>query len=111
MLERHFTCLNTGKVHHEVQYGLSSLTVQEASPARLLEVVRSEWGIENGLHYRRDVTFQEDQTRMTRKTMARIMATINNLVIALLKTQGYDNLAHARRVFDADPHKSLALIL
>jgi predicted transposase YbfD/YdcC len=110
-LERRFTYLASGKVHHEVQYGLTSLTAQEASPQRLLEIVRSEWGIENGLHYRRDVTFEEDGTRMTHKTMGRVMAAIHNLVIGLINQQGFDNHAYARRVFDADPSRALAIIL
>ena len=111
MLERRFTYLATQQIVYEVQYGLTSLTAQEASPERLLAIVRSEWGIENGLHYRRDVTFQEDQTRMTHKYMGRAMAVINNLVIGLLNSQGFENHAHARRVFDASPAKALALIL
>ena len=110
-LERRFTTLATGTVYHEVQYGLTSLTAAEASPQRLLEIVRSEWGIENGLHYRRDKTFQEDQTRMTRPAMGRAMACINNLVIGLFNRQGFANHAQARRQFDADPAKALALIL
>ena len=110
-LERRFTCLATGELTCEVQYGLTSLSAQAASPERLLRIVRSEWRIESGLHYRRDVTFQEDQTRMTRKSMGRVMSIINNLVIGLLNCQGYDNHAHARRVFDASPDKALALIL
>jgi len=109
-LERRFTCLATGVVETEVQYGLTSLTAQKADPKRLLKIVRSEWGIENGLHYRRDVTFQEDQTRMTVKRGARVMATINNLVISLINSQGISNHAHARRVFNACPAKALALI-
>ena len=110
-LERRFTCLSTGSVETEIQYGLTSLTAQEADPKRLLSIVRSEWGIENGLHYCRDVTFQEDQTRMTVKSMGRAMAIINNLVISLINHQGYTNHAHARRVFNACPAKALALIL
>jgi predicted transposase YbfD/YdcC len=110
-LERRFTTLVTGAVHHEVQYGLTSLTAAEASPQRLLEIVRSEWGIENGLHYRRDKTFQEDQTRMTRPAMGRAMACINNLVISLFNRLGFSNHSHARRQFDADPAQALALIL
>ncbi len=86
-LERRFTYLSTGLVETEVQYGLTSLTAQEADPKRLLKIIRSEWGIENGLHYRRDVTFQEDQTRLTVKRMGRVMATINNLVISLINSQ------------------------
>lgn len=109
-LERRFSDLATGKVTCEVQYGLTDLTAQQASPGRLLQIVRSHWGIENGLHYRRDVTYLEDQTRMTHKKMGRAMAIINNLVISLLNSQGYVNHAHARRVFDASPDKALSLI-
>jgi predicted transposase YbfD/YdcC len=109
-LERRFTCLSTGLVETEVQYGLTSLTARKADPKRLLKIIRSEWGIENGLHYRRDVTFQEDHTRMTVKRLGRVMATINNLVISLINSQGFDNHAHARRVFNACPAKALALI-
>ena len=47
---------------------------------------------------------------MTNKAMGRAMAIINNLVISLLNSQGFDNYAHARRVFDACPHKALAII-
>lgn len=60
--------------------------------------------------YRRDVTFQEDQTRMTVKSTARVMAIINNLVISLINHHGYKNHAHARRVFNACPAKAFALI-
>jgi predicted transposase YbfD/YdcC len=109
-LERRFTILATGAVEYEVQYGLTSLTAQQASPERLLQIVRSQWGIENGLHYRRDVTFHEDRTRMTERSMGRAMAAINNLVIGLINNQQFPNHAHARRVFNACPAKALALI-
>jgi len=109
-LERRFTDLATGAVDQAVRYGLTSLPSQKASPKRLLEIVRSEWGIENGLHYRRDVTFEEDATRMTSKPAARAMAAINNLVASLLAIQGFQNFAQARRLFDARPHQALAII-
>lgn len=109
-LERRFTSLATGEIESEVRYGLTSLTAQKASPKQLLSIVRSEWGIENGLHYRRDVTFQEDQTRMTNKNMGRVMTIINNLVISMLNSQGFNNHAQARRVLNASPSKALALI-
>lgn len=109
-VERHFTYASTGKVHQETQYGITSLKVEEADPKTMLALVRSEWSIENGLHYRRDVTFHEDKTRMTLKTIARSMAIINNLVIALLHKQGFANHAQARRMFDAHPLTALMLI-
>ena len=109
-VERRFTYCNSGKVHHEIHYGITSLHAQRADPQKLLEVIRTEWGIENGLHYRRDVTFHEDKTRMTRKRMAQAMACINNLVIALFYKHGFANHAHARRILDAHPLAALAFI-
>ena len=109
-LERRFTTLATGKVETEILYGLTSLTRPKAAPEKLLVIVPSEWGIENGLHYRRDVTFQEDHTRMTDKKMGRAVAIINNLVVSLLNNQGFSNHAQARRQFNASPDKALALI-
>jgi predicted transposase YbfD/YdcC len=109
-LERRFTQLASGVVEQEVRYGLTSLSSQEASPELLMALVRSQWGIENGLHYRRDVTFQEDDTRMTRKRMGRAMATINNSVVNWLALQGFRNFAQARRLYDARPQQALALV-
>jgi len=108
-LERHFVHSSTGKVHQETQYGITSLKIAEANPEKMLALVRSAWGIENQLHFRRDVTFHEDRTRMTRKPMARSMAVINNLIIALLTKQGSTNHAQARRLFCAKPALALNL--
>ena len=88
-------------------YGLTSLSAAEASPERLLALARAYWGIENGLHYRRDVTFHEDRTRLTRGHAGRVMASLNNLVIGLLRHAGATNLAQARRWCDA--HLTLTL--
>jgi predicted transposase YbfD/YdcC len=109
-LDRHFIHSSTGKVHQETQYGITSLKANQANPEKMLELVRSEWSIENKLHFRRDVTFQEDKTRMTHKSIARSMAIINNLVISLMNKQNFSNHAQARRIFCAKPASALALI-
>jgi len=95
----------------QVVYGLTSLSVAEASPDRLLALVRQYWGIECGLHYRRDVTLQEDNTRLTVGNAGHIMAIFNNLVIGLALQHGFHNLAKARRLFNAQPAQALNLIL
>ncbi len=38
------------------------------------------------------------------------MTIINNLVIGIINSQGFDNHAQARREFNAYPAKALALI-
>jgi len=109
-IERERRTLKTGKTTHETVHGLTSLTRAEAHPDRLLTLVRSYWGIENGLHHRRDVTFREDATRLTRGHAGRVMAILNNLVIGLLRWCGHTNLAQARRSYDAHLPAALTLV-
>ena len=94
----------------QVVYGLTSLTPHKASPRKLLTLTRQFWGIESGLHYRRDVTLQEDATRLTVGNSGHIMAILNNLVIGLCIHNGFENLAKARRLFDAKIEQALQLI-
>lgn len=95
----------------QIVYGLTSLAPQEAAPERLLSLVRRYWGIENGLHFRRDVTLHEDDTRLMVANSGHNMAILNNLVIGICLHNGFDNLAKARRKFDAKPGLALELIL
>ena len=110
-LERHFKRLRDGHVTHEVVYGITSLTLAEAGAAQLLQVIRSHWGIENGLHYRRDETLREDWCHLKRGQAARAMAVINNLIVGLTLHLGWTNLAATRRYFDAYPDKAQRLVL
>jgi predicted transposase YbfD/YdcC len=95
----------------EVVYGLTSLSPEQAPPKKLILLLRSYWGIESGLHYRRDVTLHEDNTRLTVGQAGHTMAIINNLVIGLCIRNGFTNLAQARRRFSAKPTEALKLIL
>ncbi len=95
----------------QVVFGLTSLSPEKANPERLLKLVRSYWGIENELHYRRDVTLGEDATRTVVGNTGHNLAIINNLVVSLSLMNGYKNLAKARRLFDAKPAKALELII
>jgi predicted transposase YbfD/YdcC len=95
----------------EITYGLTSLPADKASPDKLLSLLRQYWGIEAGLHFRRDVTLHEDATRMTVGKSGHNMAILNNLIIGLCLHSGHQNLAKARRLFCAQPKKALDLIL
>lgn len=110
-LERQITTSKTGKTRCEVVYGITSLPSEDASPEQLLRILRSYWHIENGLHYRRDVTLQEDRTHFKKSTAAHIMAIINNLVLALVAKASFPFLPSARRFFAAHPDEALRLLL
>lgn len=110
-LERKFTSLKTRQLQEQVVYGFTSLSREEITPLQLLTLIRSYWGIENGLHYRRDVTLHEDKTRMTKRNTGRVMACLNNLVLALLIGKlKFRSLPSARRYFAAFPAQALALL-
>ncbi len=110
-LQRRFLFTKTGELQEQVVYGVTSLSREVITPKNLLTKIRTYWGIENGLHYRRDVTLREDHTRMTQGHAGRVMACLNNLVIGLVfsKTQ-FAYLPHARRFFDAHPTHAFALL-
>jgi hypothetical protein len=63
------------------------------------------------LHYPRDVTLHEDQTRFKKQSAAHIMAIINNLVIALIAKSDFLFIPSARRYFAAHPDSALNLLL
>jgi predicted transposase YbfD/YdcC len=112
-LERKIQGWRSGKCYRtscEIEFGITSLTRQKASPSRLLEIRRAHWGIESGLHYRRDVTLKEDATRMTVGNTGIIMASINNLVLALIRQAKFYNAAQARRWFAAKLSRAFTLL-
>lgn len=110
-LERWTISTSTGRVREQVVYGLTSLSREQVGCHQLLELSRAYWQIENGLHYRRDVTLNEDATRMTNPTQAEAIAIINNLVVALFQRSAFQYLPEARRHFNAYPQDALKLVL
>ncbi len=109
-LVRKVTCLATGVVTIDEVYGVTSLSPDRAAAGQLLDLIRQHWRIENSLHYRRDVTLQEDGTRMSNKQQARTIAALNSFIIGLVSKLGFTNHAFAQRVFEAKLTLSLAML-
>lgn len=112
-LQRQFQWRRNGRCYrtsNEVEFGITSLPRKQASPSRILRIRRAHWGIETGLHYRRDVTLQEDAMRMTTGAMGKVIASIHNLVLALIRQAKFHNAAQARRWFAAHLTKAFALL-
>lgn len=74
--------LKTGKVGTETVWVVTSLEPERADPLRLAALLRAHWSIENQLHWRRDWSFDEDRSRITHPSGARVMASLRNLAIA-----------------------------
>ena len=96
-LQREATDLSTGKFRSETVYGVTSLSAPKAGPTRLLSLNRCHWSIENGLHYVRDMSFDEDRCRIRKFAGAQVMASLRNLAISLLRLAAAVNIAAALR--------------
>jgi predicted transposase YbfD/YdcC len=98
-----------GVTTRETVYGITSLSVEEADAGRLLALARGHWGIENGLHYKRDVTLGEDGSRVRREGAPQVMAALRNSVVHLLDNTT-DSLAAAMRTMSNCFNKALTLL-
>lgn len=105
------TVQEDGKTRTEVVYGLTSLSPAQASAARLLELVRAHWSIENRLHWRRDVTLREDHCQVRKGDAPRVLAVLNSFLLGLLDFLGVSNVPKQMRIFDAHPLQALRLLL
>ncbi|MCK5713482.1 MAG: transposase [Hyphomicrobiaceae bacterium] len=75
--------LADGSRREEIAYCITSLLPSEADETRLASLIRGHWGIENGLHYRRDFTFDEDRCRIRNPNAAHVMASLRAIPIAV----------------------------
>jgi hypothetical protein len=72
----------------EIGYYATSLAVQEYDDAALLALIRGHWSaIENGTHYRRDVTLGEDANRTAHRQGAAVLASLRNLANGVYELQ------------------------
>ena len=73
----------------ETVYAITSLTAEKAGPERLLALSREHWGIENRLHYVRDVTGREDQGRTNAGNAPQVLAALRNTALTLVRRLGF----------------------
>jgi hypothetical protein len=102
--------VRTGAITEEVRYFITSLPPERADARRLLALVRGHWGIENRLHWVRDVTFGEDRCPIRTGAAPQAVAACRNLVIAVARRAGHDNVAAALRAFAGRPLAAIALL-
>ena len=77
--ERH----SGGRLSIEQRYYITSLDDVHS----FRQAVRSHWGIENELHWRLDVTFREDESRIRRGNAPHNMGVTRHVAMNLLKRE------------------------
>ena len=79
-VEREVFEVSSDKTRCERVYLISSQTRAQASAEQLLALNRGHWGIENKLHYVRDVAYDEDRCRARKGNSPRTLALVCVLV-------------------------------
>jgi predicted transposase YbfD/YdcC len=74
-----------GKEQRERRYFISSVGVPDAQ--RMLERIRGHWGVENGLHWCLDVSFDEDRRRIRKGHGAENFSRLSRIALNLLKRE------------------------
>ncbi|MGI8643438.1 MAG: ISAs1 family transposase [Thermomicrobiales bacterium] len=100
-----------GRNKRALHYGITSLTPDQADPARLLALKRGHWAIENHLHRRKDVTFGEDASLIHAGQGPTVMALLRDAAINILHRAGVHQVAARLRRHSQHPEEAIALVL
>jgi predicted transposase YbfD/YdcC len=99
-----------GQTRRAVASALTSLPPEQADPARLAQLWRGHWQIENGRQYIRDVTLGEDACQVRAGMAPSNLAACRNAALNLLRRSGATNVAAALRRHAMYPRQALALM-
>jgi predicted transposase YbfD/YdcC len=78
----------------ETRYYISDL---EESATDFSHRIRGYWGVENKVHYCKDVTLGEDKSRIRTDPLPQIWSIARNLTLNLYRDGGFNNMAQAKR--------------
>ncbi len=110
-IERESSTLDDVLTSIETRIYITDLADEQASPQHLLRLVKGHWGIES-FHWVRDVTYDEDRSQVRTGTLPRVLATLRNLAISIIRytTERTVNIAAATRQLARQPDAILDLL-
>ena len=104
------TTLGPGRKPASHVFVITSLSARQSTSEQLAAYIRGHRGLENRLHWVRDVIYQEDHSLIRTGNAPRVMATLRNLAISLRRLAGATNIAKALRTAALNPHIARALV-
>jgi predicted transposase YbfD/YdcC len=87
-----------GVEKHEKSLYISDL---QLSAQAYYEGTRGHWGIENRLHYVKDVIHNEDNNGVTSGNAPVVLAVCSTIAINIHRKEGYDSISHGQIKFGA----------
>jgi len=110
MVERETWNRQPGAYTVETTYLIGSMDTRQYGPEVFLKINRAHWGIENRLHYVKDVSLGEDACRVRTKSSPQVLAGVRNAVVSLFRRDGWTNIAAALRHHAVKISKAFKLI-
>lgn len=95
-IERESIDKKTGKLSHELAYGITSRTPLQADAQHLLQLNRGHWSIESS-HYLLDWNFDEDRCRIRTGHGPENVNRLRRFAIGILKSKGVTSVAQKMR--------------
>lgn len=102
--------LTSRKWHTETVYAITDMTYKQIRTDQIADAIRGHWGIENRLHWIRDVVFAEDHSQIRTGAGPAVMATLRKLIVSLHRLTGAANIAAACRHVSRHPNRVLPLL-
>jgi predicted transposase YbfD/YdcC len=99
-----------GRPRGQVRYGITSLPPAVGTAARLLELKRGHWAIENRLHRPKDVALGEDASLVHVGQGPTVLAMLRDTAISLLHRAGVRALTARLRQHSQHPEAAVALV-
>lgn len=110
-IERRTSTLDGTPMREEVSYGITSRRGTTAADAQaIMAWLRGHWVVENRLHWVRDVTFDEDRSQIRKGNGPRMMASLRNIAISVLRLAKAQWIAKAIRACGRDAFRCMRLI-
>ncbi|WP_202220848.1 ISAs1 family transposase [Okeania sp. KiyG1] len=94
--------------YYQTAYYISSLKL---SAAEFAVGIQGHWGIENRLHWVKDVVFREDTSLIRHSQAAANFSVIRQLAIAICRLHGYSSLTTAIRTIAHDLEQIFLMII
>lgn len=99
-----------GRETREIAYAITSLPPERSTAVDLLSYNRGHWGIENRLHWVRDVSLGEDACRANVEQCPQNLAALRNVALTLLRRAGVNEILATLRDFATRPQELLKFL-
>lgn len=97
LIERESVEKRTGQTSHDIAYGITSRTPEQADAQQLLAINRGHWSIENSCHYILDWNFDEDRSRIRTGYGPENISRLRRFAIGVIKSKGVRSVAQKMR--------------